>query len=102
MGGGGQEDVTVNLQYRMGGRNGTTLVLNEPSKVFFDGEQLKADSAKVTGAFYEVQKPLSSFSGKHVISFTSLDNREYKEEFEFIPFTFSRERNEFRSHRGNG
>ncbi|TMI95592.1 MAG: hypothetical protein E6H08_06015, partial [Bacteroidetes bacterium] len=45
-------DVTVNLQYRMGGENGTTLVLNEPSKVLLDGEQLEADSAKVTGAFY--------------------------------------------------
>lgn len=87
----GRDDVTVNLQYRMGGENGTTLVLNEPSKVLFDGEQLKVDSAKVTGAFYEVQKPLVSFPGKHIISFTSLDNKEYNEEFEFVPFTFDPE-----------
>lgn len=87
----GREDVTVNLQYRMGGENGTTLVLNEPSKVLFDGEQLNVDSAKVTGAFYEVQKPLTSFTGNHTISFTSLDNKEYKEEFEFVPFTFDPE-----------
>ena len=87
----GREDVTVNLQYRMGGENGTTLILTEPSKVLFDGEQLKVDSAKVTGAFYEVQKPLASFPGKHIVSFTSLDNKEYKEEFEFVPFTFDPE-----------
>jgi len=83
----GKEDVTVNLQYRMGGKNGTTLVLDEPSKVILDGEQLKVDSAKVTGAYYEVQRPLVSFMGKHTISFTDLNNREYSEEFEFTPFS---------------
>ena len=80
-------DVTVNLQYRMGGKNGTTLVLDEPSKVMFDGEQLKVDSAKVTGAYYEVQKPAASFSGKHTVTFTDLNKKEYKEEIEFTPFT---------------
>lgn len=83
----GKEDVTVNLQYRMGGKNGTTLVLDEPSKVILDGEQLKVDSAKVTGAYYEVQRPITSFAGKHTISFTDLNKKEYNEEFEFTPFT---------------
>jgi hypothetical protein len=83
----GKEDVTVNLQYRMGGKNGTTLVLDEPSKVTLDGEQLKVDSAKVTGAYYEIQKPSISFAGKHTISFIDLNKKEYKEEFEFSPFT---------------
>ena len=81
------QDVTVKLQYRMGGKNGTTLVLDEPSKVLLDGEQLKVDSAKLNGAYYEVQKPLSSFAGKHTISFTDMNKKEYKEEFEFVPFT---------------
>ena len=81
-----KEDVTVNLQYRMGGKNGTTLVLDEPSKVMLDGEQLKVDSAKVTGAYYEVQRPLASFTGKHTIRFTDGSNKEYNEEFEFTPF----------------
>ena len=80
-------DVTVNLQYRMGGKNGTTLVLDNPSKVLFDGEQLKVDSAKVTGAYYEVQKPAVSFAGKHTVTFTDLNKKEYKEEIEFVPFT---------------
>lgn len=83
----GKEDVTVNLQYRMGGKNGTTLVLDEPSKVKLDGEQLKVDSAKITGAYYEVQKPFASFAGKHSISFIDLNRKEYTEEFEFTPFT---------------
>jgi hypothetical protein len=79
-------DVTVHLQYRMGGKNGTTLVLDEPSKVLLDGEELKLDSAKVTGAYYEVQKPASSFAGKHTVTFIDLNRKEYKEEFEFVPF----------------
>ena len=82
-----KEDVTVNFQYRMGGKNGTTLILNEPSKVMLDGEQLKVDSAKVTGAYYEVQRPLTSFAGKHTISFIDLNKKEYNEEFEFKPFS---------------
>jgi hypothetical protein len=86
-----KEDVTVNLQYRMGGKNGTTLVLDEPSKVILDGEQLKVDSAKVTGAYYEVQRPIASFAGKHTISFTDLNKKEYIEEFEFRPFTLEAE-----------
>ena len=81
-----REDVTINLQYRRGGKNGTTLVLDQPSQVLFDGEQLNLDSAKVTGAYYEIQKPMASFAGRHVISFTDLNRKTYKEEFEFSPF----------------
>jgi hypothetical protein len=83
----GKDEITVNLQYRMGGPNGTTLVLNEPSKVLLDGEELKADSANFSGAFYESQKPLAGFAGKHSIVFTDLNKKEYHEEFEFIPFS---------------
>ena len=83
----GKEDVTINVQYRMGGKNGTTLVLDEPSKVLLDGEQLKVDSAKVTGAYYEIQRPVGSFPGKHSITFIDLNRKEYQEEFEFTPFS---------------
>ena len=79
------ENMTVYLQYRMGGKNGTTLVLNEPAKVQLDGEEIKADSAKLSGAFYEVEKPVRSFAGKHEIVFTDLNNKEHKEEFSFSP-----------------
>jgi hypothetical protein len=82
----GKSNVTVHLQYRMGGPNGTTLVLNEPSRVILDGEKLEPDSAKFSGAYYETQKPVASFGGKHLIVFTDLNKKEYKEEFEFTPF----------------
>jgi hypothetical protein len=80
-------DVTINLQYRMGGKNGTTLVLDGPSKAMLDNEPFMLDSAKLMGAYYELQKPVTSFEGKHTITFTDLNKKEYKEEFEFIPFT---------------
>ncbi|HET6769679.1 MAG TPA: hypothetical protein VFH08_19865 [Chitinophagaceae bacterium] len=83
----GKEDVTINVQYRMGGKNGTTLVLDEPSKVLLDGERLKVDSAKVTGAYYEIQRPIASFAGRHSITFIDVNKKEYNEEFEFIPFS---------------
>lgn len=85
----GKEDVTINLQYRMGGPNGTTLVLNEPSQVILDKEKLQLDSAKFSGAYYEVQKPLGNFSGNHTIVFTDFNKKEYKEEFEFVPFSLN-------------
>lgn len=85
----GKEDVTINLQYRMGGPNGTTLVLSEPSQVVLDSERLQPDSARFSGAYYELQKPVDSFTGKHTIVFTDLNKKEYKEEFEFTPFVIS-------------
>jgi hypothetical protein len=82
----GREDVTINLQYRMGGPNGTTLVLNEPSKVLLDNEELEMDSAKFSGAYYETLKSIAGFTGRHTIVFTDLNKKEYKEEFDFAPF----------------
>ena len=83
----GNNDMTVMLQFRFAGRNGTTLVLNEPSKVELDGELIKANSSKMTGAFYEIIKPVQEFTGKHTISFTDINKRQYKEEFNFHPIT---------------
>lgn len=87
----GEEDadlVTVMFQYRLGGRNGTTLLLEEPSKVEVDGQLLHADSSKMTGAFYELQRPMNGFAGKHTIVFTDVNSKKYSEEFIFQPFSF--------------
>ena len=81
-----REDVTVNLQYRMGGKNGTTLILDDPSQVTIDGEELHVDSSMIGGAYYEIQKPLVDFIGKHEIVFRDYNNNEYKEQFSFTPF----------------
>lgn len=81
----GRQEVTVNLQYRMGGPRGTTLLLTEPSRVLLDGELLPPDSARFSGIYYEVQKPYNSFTGKHSIVFTDINGKEYREEIDFSP-----------------
>jgi hypothetical protein len=81
----GDDAITVMLQYRFGGSNGTTLVLEEPSKVELDGQQIITDSSRMTGAFYEMVKPVKEFTGKHSIVFTDINQKQYKEEFSFQP-----------------
>lgn len=83
----GRDNVTVLLQYRFAGANGTTLVLDDPAKVELDGKKIPVDSSKLTGAYYEVSAPLKDFIGKHSIVFTDLDQKQYKEEFEFQPIS---------------
>ena len=80
------ENITVLLQYRFGGANGPTLVLEEPSKVELDRTLIKGDSSKMTGAFYEIVKPADEFIGEHQIVFTDVNEKQYKEEFQFQPF----------------
>jgi hypothetical protein len=79
--------ITVKLQYRFAGPNGTTLLLQEPSKVTLDGADIQADSSKMSGAFYEITKPVSDFAGRHTIVFINAEQKEYKEEFSFYPIS---------------
>jgi hypothetical protein len=81
----GDEDVTCKFQFKMGGPQGTTLVLHEPAKIELDGELLAADSSKLGGAYYEIQKSLADFAGKHVITYTDLNKKVFTEEFDFTP-----------------
>jgi len=78
--------VTVYIQYKIGGPNGRSFVLDDPAQVRLDDEIIPTASAKLTGAYYEIQKPSGSFAGKHTISFTDLNKKEYKEEFIYKPF----------------
>lgn len=81
---------TCVLQFKDGGPEGKAVNI-EPAIVELDGQKLETDSAKLSGFFYEVQKSIDSFSGKHVIAFTTPSDKEYTNEFEFSPFTFEEE-----------
>ncbi len=85
----GNDEVTILIQYRVGGKYGRTLLLEEPSRVELDGQPIKADSTKMTGAFYEVQKPVSDFGGTHSIVFTDINKKKYREEFVFQPVSLA-------------
>lgn len=82
----GNDSVTVLLQYRLDGEFGETIALTEPAKVELDGQVIKADQSKMTGEYYEVRQAVSAFTGKHIITFTDINKKKYKEEFTFQPF----------------
>ncbi|NOT51568.1 MAG: hypothetical protein HOP10_09850 [Chitinophagaceae bacterium] len=82
----GNDSVTVLLQYRLDGEFGETIVLAEPAKAELDGQIIKAGHSKMTGEYYELRQAVSAFTGKHTISFTDINKKQYKEEFTFQPF----------------
>ena len=83
----GNDNLTIMLQYRDGDEEGETFSIKEPGKILFDGQRVAADSTNMTGIFYELNKPIGTFAGKHFISFTDINGKEYKEEFDFQPFS---------------
>ena len=87
----GREEVTVVVQYRLGGKEGRPLLLDNPSKVSLDGTMLNPDSARLAGAFYEISIPLTSLGGKHAFVFTDSRQKEHKTEFRFEPFSLADE-----------
>ncbi len=79
----GDETAEVYAQFRFGGKNGTTLVLNPPSGVSFDGQKIRVDSAGLSGAFYKAAKPVGSFFGSHHWEFTDISNKTFRNTFVF-------------------
>jgi hypothetical protein len=75
--------VTVMLQYRYRNARGSTILLSPSIKVELDGEEIRPDSSKLTGAYYEIRKPARGFAGEHTIVFTASDQKQYKETFHF-------------------
>ena len=79
----GDDSVNCFLQYRFAGSNGTTLVLTSPSKVAIDGVEINADSANLSGAYYEKKFAADNFNGQHTITFTDINNKVLEEKFSF-------------------
>ena len=85
----GLEDVTVLLRFRTGGRDDKTVQIPKNASIELDGEALPADSTEYMGVYYEVQKRVDSFIGKHRIVYTDPGGKKYTEEFEFVPLQLS-------------
>jgi len=79
------DKLDLHAQFRFGGFNGTTLVLNNPSSISLDGQTLKVDSSKYGGAFYESHKSASQFGGTHRYVFTDINGKKYENSFVFEP-----------------
>ena len=87
----GKADATLRLQYKMGDGNGDAIAWQPPAKVLLDGVEIKADSSRFTGAYYELIKPAEALRGKHRIVFSDEEGKEHKEQFDFVPFSLSEE-----------
>ncbi len=82
----GDEMVECIARFRFAGKNGTTLVLTNPSKIELDGIAMPVDSSNAAGAYYHVDKPFNGFEGKHSLVFTDINGKTYDETFTFKPF----------------
>ncbi len=81
----GYNQLTVLARFYPGDNSDESVLLNPPAKLELDGELFPVDSATMTGAFYELNKPVTGFSGKHTITYTGVNSRPYQEEFNFEP-----------------
>ena len=82
----GNTNAEIFCQFRFAGNNGTTLVLNKPSQIQFDGEKLNVDSSTGGGAYYRAYKPVNDFFGKHTFTFINTDNKKFENDFSFDSF----------------
>lgn len=85
----GYDNLTVLLKFRDGGNTGQAFIPAELDKVKLDDEILLPDSSKLDGVFYEIQKPINAFSGKHYITFSTIDGKDFKEEINFSPMSLT-------------
>lgn len=84
----GDENITCLFRF-YSHRDGTPLLLEPPAAVLLDGVAVPVDSAGLSGAYYEVQKPLAAFAGAHTITFQSAEGKSYVEKFLFQPFSIT-------------
>ena len=82
----GDENVTCVFQYKYGGEQGRAMNI-EPATVELDGSPIVTDSTKLSGYYYEAQRPIDSFAGKHSVTFITGDGKKYTNDFDFAPFT---------------
>ena len=85
----GDDNLTVLLKYRNDDKNGDAFAPQVLKSIKLDEEILVPDSSKMGGVFYEIQKPISTFSGKHNIIFSTNKGKEFKEEIIFSPLVLT-------------
>jgi len=87
----GRANATLRLQYKTGDENGDAITWAPPAKVLLDGAEIKPDSSRFTGAYYELIMPVEALSGKHTIAFLDDEGNEHKENFDFATFSLAEE-----------
>lgn len=85
----GRGEGTLRLQYKMDDDEGEAIAWEPPAKVLFDGAEIKADSSRFTGPYYELIKPVEELSGNHSIAFIDPKGKEHRDSFRFEPFSLA-------------
>src|SRR5689334_14194408 len=70
-----KETVTCLVQFKEGGVEGEGRLLPPKEKIELDGEPLLSDSARISGIYYEIDKPVEGFAGQHSLVFTGLNGK---------------------------
>ena len=78
--------VEVSAQFRFAGDEGTTLVLNSPSRIEFDGTAIRVDSNDYSSAFYRLNLRAKNFFTRHHFVFTNVNNKIFDNAFSFASF----------------
>lgn len=81
--------VNVLVQVRRRNNRGQTIRMDPPGFVKLDDEVLQPDSSRMTGVFYETQKPLEAFAGRHTLTVAHAKDEQVSDEFEYTPFTLA-------------
>lgn len=81
----GKDSITCIFQFKNNRFSPETFLLEDPAGVQLDGTAIQPDSTAFTGVYYEIQKPLQTFTGKHTIVFTDFDGHNHTEVFDFTP-----------------
>ncbi len=85
----GDDNLNIVLQFKEGSEDSRTLVVGDEGAVLLDGEHLVADSSGLSGAYYEIQKPIAGFSGEHRIVLSGPGGKQFEENFSFYPMTLN-------------
>jgi hypothetical protein len=82
----GGDTATCLFTFYDGGTREASLFLEAPASISLDGTRIPGDSAGLSGAYYELRKPLEGFAGTHTIVFKNEMGKTYTETFRFQPF----------------
>jgi hypothetical protein len=84
-------DVTVRVQFRLGGPEGNPMMLEGPAEIYFDGKPMDTGSTKMTGSYYEAVFAAAETGKEHEIHYRDTKGMSFRDTFYFPFFHLSKE-----------
>jgi hypothetical protein len=82
----GNDSINCLFQYHSRRIDGPVIFPGQKAIVQLDNEVLKADSAKLSGPYYDLRIPKDGFNGNHLLQFTGTGNKLINVQFTFNAF----------------